>query len=94
MNRESISVMNDETQPLATLRRDMAHNWDFCTYLDQHQLSILDVALAARVRLLVVWRIQQGMPVSISHANQVRAALYRLTGVAYHLVIEVTGDER
>ena len=86
--------MNDETQPLAALRRDMAHNWDFCAYLDQHQLSILDVALTARVRLLVVWRIQQGMPVSMSHANQVRAALYRLTGVAYRSLLEVTGDEK
>ena len=94
MNRQSISVMNDETQPLVPLRRDMARNREFCAYLDAYQLSILDVALAAALRLLVIWRVQQGMPVSLNHANRIYDALYKLTGVSYRPLIEVMSDER
>lgn len=55
----------------------------FQSYVIQHQLSLLDVALAARVRYLTVWRIAHALPVQGRHAALVRAGLQRLTGVPY-----------
>jgi len=46
-------------------------------------LSLLDVALAAQVRLLTVWKLAQGLPIRAEHAQAVRSGLQRLTGVPY-----------
>ena len=67
----------------------MKLNREFCKHLEDHQLSILDVALVAKVRLLVVWRIQHNLPVSQDHTDYVRFAIYQLTGIPYRLLIEV-----
>lgn len=55
----------------------------FRAYMQRFELSLLDVALAARVRLLVVWRLTQGLPIHAEHAQALRAGLQRLTGVPY-----------
>jgi hypothetical protein len=55
----------------------------FRTYMPHFELSILDVALAAHVRLLTVWNIAQGLPIREEHAQAVRSGLHRLTGVPY-----------
>lgn len=52
-------------------------------YAQHFELSVLDVALAAKVRLLTVWRVAQGLPVGETNAQAVRAALLQLTGVPY-----------
>jgi hypothetical protein len=55
----------------------------FQSYVNQHHLSLLDVALASQVRYLTVWNIAHQVPVRVRHAAQVRVGLQRLTGVAY-----------
>jgi hypothetical protein len=55
----------------------------FRTYMQHFDLSTLDVALAAQVRLLTVWNIAQGLPIREEHAQAVRAGLLRLTSVPY-----------
>lgn len=61
-------------------------------YTQRFQLSVLDVALAARVRLPIVWRVAQGLPIGEANALAVRAALLRLTGVPYQGYIAVLPD--
>ncbi len=41
----------------------------FRTYLQHFELSLVDVAVAARVRLLTVWKIEQGLPIRAEHAR-------------------------
>ena len=55
----------------------------FRAYVQHFELSVLDVALAAHVRLLTVWNIAQGLPIREEHAQAVRSGLHRLTGVHY-----------
>jgi hypothetical protein len=43
-------LADEETRPLPVIGSP-----DLQSYLDSHALSIRDVALAARVRLLVIW---------------------------------------
>jgi hypothetical protein len=58
----------------------------FRAYLRHFELTILDVALAARVRLMTVWKIEQGLPIHAEHAQAVRSALHHLTGVSYSAI--------
>jgi hypothetical protein len=67
-----------ETQPQPTLRA-----LAFQLFLAKHELSVRDVARAARVRLLVVWNITRDLPISHQQAEMVRAGLYVLTGASY-----------
>lgn len=60
-----------------------AGNSQFRAFVEQHRLTLLDVALAAKVRLMTVWNIQQDRPVRASSAQAVRAALLHLTGKSY-----------
>lgn len=59
-------------------------------YTQRFHLSVLDVALAASVRLPIVWRVAQGLPIGEAKAQAVRVALLRLTGVPYqgHIVVQ------
>ncbi len=71
-------MAGEETQPLLTLR-----GLAFQVFLAKHGLSLHDVALAAGVRLLVVWSLTRGLPVSRQQAQRVRMGLHRLTGTVY-----------
>jgi hypothetical protein len=70
--------VEEQTQPLPPLS-PLA----FERFLTRHRLSILDVASAARVRMMTVWRVAHDYPISIDQAAQVRLGLYHLTGVSY-----------
>ena len=61
----------------------------FRAYLRHFELTILDVALAARVRLLTVWKIEQGLPIREKDALAVRTGLQQVTGVHYTALIPV-----
>jgi len=69
---------SEVTQPLPNLGA-----LTFQLFLAKHGLTILDVALAAQVRLLVVWKITCGKPIKPVQAQQVRNALLRLTPSGY-----------
>lgn len=68
----------ERTQPLARIGPLV-----FAGYLERYQLSMLDVARAAHVRLLTVWRILHDEPIAQEQARQVYAGLLYLTGVSY-----------
>ena len=89
--------MNDETNVVGTrfIASTPAEQSGaaFRTYLQQHGLSILDVALAARVRLSTVWNIEQGFPIREEHALAVQRGLFQLTGVPYTAAIPVIPAE-
>jgi hypothetical protein len=80
----------EETQPLVPLR-----GLAFRAFLEKHRLSLLDVARAAEVRLLVVWKITRDQPVSSQQARMVRTGLAVLTGTYYRggitLYLEASG---
>ena len=80
----------EQTQPLPNLAA-----LAFEGFLARHQLSILDVALAAGVRLLTVWRVARDYPISLEQAQQVRLGLYQLTGVHYRgrILLQATYSE-
>jgi hypothetical protein len=80
-------MATEETQLLPTLR-ELA----FQAFLARHSLSLLDVALAAGVRLLTVWRVARDLPVSPQQAICVRSGLARLTGVYYRGGITVNRE--
>jgi hypothetical protein len=85
-----MSMAEEETQPLLALHtlRALA----FQAFLARHGLSLLDVALAAGVRLLTVWKVARDLPVSPQQAESVRAALTRLTGADYRGGITVNQE--
>ena len=61
----------------------------FRAYAQYFELSLLDVALAAKVRLMAVWKVEQGLPIREADALAVRSGLHRLTGVPYTALIPV-----
>jgi hypothetical protein len=75
---------NETTQPLPHLGA-----LAFQLFLAKHGLSILDVALVAQVRLVIVWKITRGQPISPTQAQQVRGALFQLTPAGYRGQIAV-----
>jgi hypothetical protein len=84
-SRPEQQKMEEQTQPLPPLAPLI-----FEHFLARYQLTILDVALAAGVRLLTVWRAMHDYPISIEQAAQVRRGLYHLTGVSYRGHIRIS----
>jgi hypothetical protein len=78
------TLADEDTQPLPAIQ-----GLTFQLYLESHALTIRDVALAAQVRLLVIWNIQRGHPVLAEDAGKVRAALFTLTRERYRGPIPV-----
>jgi len=68
----------EQTQPLPNIAR-----LTFEGFLNRYQLTMLDVAQAAEVRLLTIWRVMRDLPISEQQAQQVYAGLSRLAGVPY-----------
>ncbi len=77
------------TQPLPVISRLI-----FEGFLTRYQLSMLEVAQEAGVRLLTIWRVMRDLPVSEQQAAQVHAALERLAGVPYRgrIRLHAAGD--
>ncbi len=75
---EWAEITTIETQPLPTLRA-----LAFQAFMARHGVTLLEVALAAGVRVLTVWRVARDLPIAQQQAERVRAGLYRLTGVHY-----------
>jgi hypothetical protein len=61
----------------------------FRAYLHHFELTLLDVALAGRVRLMTVWKVEQGLPIRAEDALAVRTGLQQVTGVHYTTLIPV-----
>lgn len=87
---ETTQRSEEVTQPLPNVRALV-----FEGFLARHHLSMLDVARAAEVRLVTVWRVMRDLPVSEQQAAQVYAGLYRLAGVHYRgrIRLHAAGDE-
>lgn len=52
-------------------------------YISFYYLSWSEVARAAGLLLIVLWRVTRALPVSPGHAAALRSGLFRLTGIAY-----------
>jgi hypothetical protein len=80
-------VIDEQTAPLPRLDASVVSREQFNTYLRKRNLTILDVALAGRLRLVHVWKVSRGEPVEAHHASAIRKALYALTHEPYtHLI--------
>jgi hypothetical protein len=71
-------IWEQETIPLPRLS-----GWLLEHFLSSHQLSLREVARAAHVPLLVVWRACRGLPIAPWQAVRLTEGVYALTGVPY-----------
>ncbi|HLZ64137.1 MAG TPA: hypothetical protein VKR06_44980 [Ktedonosporobacter sp.] len=55
----------------------------FQTYVARHRLELQDIAAYSGVRYVTVWNIVKNKPVTVAHAEQVRAGVQRMAGVPY-----------
>ncbi|MGH2480371.1 MAG: hypothetical protein ACRDHW_12010 [Ktedonobacteraceae bacterium] len=76
--------------PALSLRAFAAFVPTFPGYLEQHKLTIIEVARAAGLPAITVWCVERGQTVSSARALQVRQGVYRLTGVHYPGPINTT----
>jgi hypothetical protein len=78
-------IWKQETIPLPRLS-----GWLLEHFLSTHQLSLREVARAAQMPLLVVWRACRGLPIAAWQAARLTEGLYALTGLRYRsrLVIQ------
>jgi hypothetical protein len=65
----------------------------FRAYVQHFKLSLRDVALAASVRMLTVWKIEQGLPIREADALAMCAGLHHLTRVPYTALIPIIPAE-
>jgi len=85
---EGTQGVEEETQPQPVIGRLV-----FEGFLARYQLSLVEVAQEAGVRLLTIWRVMRDLPVSEQQAAQVYAALERLAGVPYRGRIRLHAEE-
>ena len=65
----------------------------FEEYLKKQQLEAITVSMEARVRYLTVWNATRGNPILSGQAQQIRQAVYNLSGVAYDGPIAVIQEQ-
>ncbi|HJT57744.1 MAG TPA: hypothetical protein VJ761_14685 [Ktedonobacteraceae bacterium] len=53
------------------------------TYLTENQIEPLRLSVLAGVRYSTVWNAIKGHPITAEHAQKLRVALYRITGIVY-----------
>lgn len=82
-------IADEQTMPLPGLDPAAVSREQFNAYLRRHNLTILDVALAAGLRLLYVWKVSRGEAVEVQYASAIRKALYALTHEPYMGLIAV-----
>ncbi len=76
-------IADEQTMPLPGLDPAVVSREQFNAFLHRHNLTIRDVALAAGLRLLYVWKVSRGEVVEVHHAGAIRKALYVLTHERY-----------
>ena len=80
-------IADEQITPLPSLDASVVSREQFNRYLRKRNLTILDVALAGRLRLVHVWKVSRGELVEAHHADAIRTALYVLTHEPYtHLI--------
>ncbi|MEO8970113.1 MAG: hypothetical protein ABI406_00765, partial [Ktedonobacteraceae bacterium] len=84
-----IVIADERTRQLPGLDPAVVSREQFNTYLRKCNLTILDVAVAAGLRLIYVWKVSRGEPVEVQHAGAIRKALYALTREPYTGLIAV-----
>ena len=82
-------IADERTMPLPGLDPAVVSREQFNAYLRRRNLTILDVALAAGLRLIYVWKVSRGEPVEVQYAGAIRKALYTLTHEPYTGLIAV-----
>nr|BBH87270.1 hypothetical protein KTC_20210 [Thermosporothrix sp. COM3] len=90
MLKHRADIADHKTRPLSTKALQQAQ---VTRYLKRHQLSIHTVAFVAGVPLMVVWRVQQGAPVTEEHTHTIKSAFLCLTGMSYEGSFAVYPEE-
>lgn len=88
---ERRSIEEENTVPLRVVEA-VRSALSFRKFLRAHNLSALDVALAAKVRYMVTWNISQGNLVRRIDAEKVRGGLRVLANVSYLEPIAVLSE--
>ena len=57
--------------------------YPFEEYLQQQNLEALLVSVTAHVRYTTIYNATKGIPITPAHAQQIRQAVYRMTGIPY-----------
>jgi hypothetical protein len=65
----------------------------FDAYLKQHHLDALTVSIVAQVRYTTVWKATKGNPIRSEHAEKIRQAVVRQTGIHYFGPLTLTEAE-
>ncbi len=65
----------------------------FCAFLHLHRLTIVDVAIAGKMRLLPIWRLAHDQPIRLHEAQSIRETLYRLAGTHFTAPIPIVRSE-
>ncbi len=55
----------------------------FEQYLEQHNLTAINVSVEAQVRYLTIWNAMKGNPITADHAEKIRQGVFKLTNVPY-----------
>ncbi|HVB26191.1 MAG TPA: hypothetical protein VNG51_29905 [Ktedonobacteraceae bacterium] len=65
----------------------------FCAFLHAHHLTIVDVALAGKMRLLPVWHLSHDVPIKLREARAIRETVYQLAGERFTAPIAIVPSE-
>lgn len=65
----------------------------FCAFLHAHHLTIVDVAIAGKIRLLPIWQLSHDVPIKLHEARIIRETLYQLTDERFTAPIAIVPSE-
>ncbi len=65
----------------------------FEAYLKEQNLEALTVSIKARVRYMTIYNATKGIPITPQHAQQIRHAVFSLTGAPYTGMFTLTEPE-
>jgi hypothetical protein len=55
----------------------------FEQYLAWHEIDLITLSVAAKVRYLTIWNAKKGHPITLENAQKIRQAVLKLTGTPY-----------
>jgi hypothetical protein len=56
----------------------------FEQYLALHEIDLIALSVAAKVRYLTIWNAKKGHPITLENAQKIKQAVLKLTGTPYN----------
>lgn len=88
-----VREQSDEDTLMLPRTRPLVGGPAFCAFLHAHHLTIVDVAVAGKLRLLPVWRLSHDEPITLHEACVIRETLYQLTNERFTAPIAIVPAE-